>query len=78
MNHLVRITIDDDGEPVFIGPEWCLVDMGNPEGPATLCKGEFFGIGESNCIYTEKWLIRGGITCQNCIDKIKLYKAVKL
>ena len=78
MSHqLVRITVDDGGDPKF-DPQWCLVDGGNPEGAATLCQGEFFGYGESGCVFEVKYVQRGGITCVRCNDKIRLYKEVRL
>jgi predicted ThiF/HesA family dinucleotide-utilizing enzyme len=73
-NSVVKITVDDDGETKGRA-EWCLIDPCNLQGSATLCTNEFFGIGESACIYEVK---KGKITCKRCIEIIKEYKKIKL
>jgi len=79
MNSLVKLLTDDDGDPVDKEDQrWHLVDPCNRGGRATLCTGEFFGLGESQCEYEEKTAERGGITCQHCVQKLKAYKAVRL
>lgn len=75
MNSLVKITRDDDGY-LIDDPKWCL--LVHYTGNMAFCSGQFVGVGESACEYEIKEVIRGGITCQNCIDKIKGIKAVKL
>jgi hypothetical protein len=75
---LVRISRDDDGEQKPDWQDWHLVDPGNPGGEAALCTGEFFGVGESACEFETKFVRRGGITCQVCLDRLRSYKAVKL
>ena len=78
MNFLVRIIHDDDGNLKPDHQDWHLVDPGNPQGNATLCTSEFFGSGESACTFKIKQAKRGGITCRVCLQKLKIYKAVKL
>lgn len=77
MNALVKIIRDDDGQ-VTKNDDWHLVDPGNPQGPATTCTSEFFGPGESAVEYEVKNVKRGGITCPDCIRRVKAYKAVRL
>ena len=77
-NHLVMLLTGDDPSEVKENPMWCLVDPGNHQGAATLCTNEFFGIGESGCEYKQKSTSRGGITCPKCLEKLKLYKSIKL
>jgi hypothetical protein len=77
MNDLVRIITDDDEFPKSDAHVWHLVDPTNDQGPAALCTREFFGLGESICTFETKKSERG-ITCPECIRKIKLIKAVKL
>ena len=77
MNKLVKILYDDDGEKIE-NPVWHLVDPANLLGPSALCSGEYFGYGESSVVYEEKEVVRGGIECRACIDKIKLIKSVRL
>lgn len=77
MNHLVKILSSDDGEPRE--PEyqyWHYV--WNQNGTQTFCQHEYFGFGESGCEYEEKSVKRGGITCPECLAKIKMIKAIKL
>lgn len=75
-NRLVKLITDDDGEE-YNDPKWHLsVIQGSSS--ATLCTGEFFGYGESRCKYEVKTTEKGGITCQDCIDKIKEIKKVRL
>lgn len=76
MNKLVRINRDEDGE--LTGRKvWCLVDPSNEQGPAAFCTQEFFGPGESSCEYEVKEQL-GGITCEHCIEKLKILKAVRI
>lgn len=78
MNTLVRIITNDDGEPTGNPFDWHLTDPCNRQGAATLCTGEFYGIGESACTYEVKEVLRGGITCKLCNEFIRTYKSVKL
>ena len=72
-NNVVRIIVDEYG--VKQRKKWCLIDPGNKQGSATLCTAEFFGLGESSCVYETKI---GNITCHNCIEKIRIYKSIKI
>ena len=76
-NKLVKILSDDDGY-IDNDPKWHLVDPCNNGGEATLCQGEYFGSGETDCTYETKTRSRGGITCSQCIEYLKTYKRVKL
>lgn len=78
-NHLVKIINRDDGSESG-DDSWHLVDPSYPTGgAATLCTQEFFGIGESGgVIFEEKQICRGGITCDRCLDIVKMIKRVKL
>jgi hypothetical protein len=78
MNKLVQIIKDDDGFPKDDADVWHLVDPCNDQGPAALCTQEFFGIGESVCEFKTKMVNAGGITCPECLRKIRDYKAVRL
>lgn len=77
-NTLVQILVDDDGNEPNHPEDWHLTDPCNWQGAATLCTGEFYGVGESVCVYKEKQVVRGGITCANCLKMIKKYKSIKL
>ena len=78
MNRLVRIIRDDDGNFQSTHLSWHLVDPANHEAPRTLCGGEAFGEGESAVEFEEKFVKRGGITCDDCLDAIRIYKSVLL
>jgi hypothetical protein len=77
VNNLVRITVNDDGDDVF-KPKWCIFGLVYNDAARTLCTGEVFGYGEGEAVYTTKEVVRGGITCPNCITIIKTIKSVKL
>jgi len=76
MNQLVRMTKDDDGE-IYENPKWCLVVI-YAGGPQNFCQGALFGQGESGVEFTTKVSKRGGITCPECLKKIREIKAVRL
>lgn len=78
MNNLVKIKTSDDGDerPGHL-QVWHLV-VNETGGNCTFCEQEFFGFGESGCEYETNATERGGITCEQCIEKIKKIKAVKL
>jgi len=79
MSHeLVKITIDEDFEPVREGDQvWCLGWVGGGS-PVCLCNSQVYGLGEGNAIFETKIVMRGGITCEDCMRKIKALKRVKL
>lgn len=77
MNHeLVLMLTDDDGE-AYDEPVWHIIDEYNTD-PATLCSGEYFGVGQSNCEYKLKTVSRGGVTCKKCLNKAKWLKSFRL
>lgn len=77
MSHeLVKILSDDDFEKIE-NPKWHLIVTISGSN-ATLCTGEFFGEGESNVIYENKIVKRGGITCRKCLEQLKELKSIKL
>ena len=44
----------------------------------TLCEGEFYGLGAGTTDYMIKHVEKGGVTCKNCLDYIRIIKDVKL
>lgn len=76
MTELVKITADEDGFEVY-EPAWCLVDAYG-DASRVLCSGQVFGFGEGDAAYKTKEVKRGGITCSECLEKIKQIKSVKL
>ncbi len=77
MSHLVvKILANEDGEQE-IDPKWHLVTIGGGSEMA-LCTGEVFGYGEGSAVYEKKKVERGGITCETCLQMLKLYKSIKL
>jgi hypothetical protein len=78
MTHLiVQLTIDEDGNSYPYGETWHLVTP-YADGNQIFCSGEYFGLGEGNARGKLKKVLKGGITCQNCLSKIKDIRAVKL
>lgn len=79
MNHLVKIMVDEEGDPVD-SPVWCLA-VNEAGAPAAFCSGEVFGFGDvssDEALHEEKYTARGGITCHDCLLRIREIKAVKL
>ena len=44
----------------------------------TFCGGQVYTFGDTAGVFKTKTVKRGGITCKNCLDKIKRIKAVRL
>lgn len=42
------------------------------------CSGEVYGSGVSEAEYIEKDVLRGGITCPECLSIIRAFKRIKL
>ena len=77
MSHtLVKITVDEDGADVD-NAKWCLSIIA-AGGSQSFCSGQYYGKGESSCEFKDKTVQRGGITCPECLQKIKEIKAIKL
>ncbi|MGI4260856.1 hypothetical protein ACR2VJ_27595, partial [Klebsiella pneumoniae] len=74
-NRVVKIIKSEFGESQ--PSDWHLVSPITVE-PATLCGGEYFGVGQSDAEFEEKTVSRGGVTCQECLRIIRAVKAVKL
>lgn len=73
MNYLVKILVNDDGEKEE-NPKWHLQD---PWDVMTFCQGELFDAA-TDCEFIQKNSDRGGITCPDCLRKVREIKAVKL
>jgi hypothetical protein len=70
----VKIKVNDDGERQF-RPKWHYAVTYDGTGNHALCTGEYFGLGESACVYD---FSRGRITCSDCIEIIKKIKSIRL
>lgn len=73
---VVKILKNDDGDAID-NPKWCL-NAGGINGDATLCSGEYFGCGEGTAEYEEKIVERDGVTCEQCLQKIRFFKKLKI
>lgn len=71
---LVKILYNDDGDKQD-GPKWHLV-QDFADAQRTVCTGEAFGYGEGPAVFKAKDF--GKITCPQCIEIVKWFKAVKL
>ena len=78
MNKLVKLTMNEDKEAIPKNEQkWCLVvDACGAE--TTLCTGEVYGLGEGDAEGECKTTQRGGITCNDCMTRIKEIKSVRL
>lgn len=76
MNNLVRLDTTEDGD-ITDDESWHLVsDSGGSS--ALLCNTHVFGYGEGEAKYVTKTVVRGGITCPDCLHHIRKMKEVKL
>ena len=74
---LVKVIKTDDGEKVNTTDQtWCATAFGG-NTTRTLCTGEAID-GSSDVEVETKTVKRGGITCEECLDAIKHYKAIRL
>lgn len=72
MNTLIKIIENTDGDKQE--PVWHLFFHQGGGDKSVFCTGEFVDL----CIYKTKTVKRGGITCQDCLRKIKEIKAIQL
>ena len=74
--HIVKILSGDDYEEKE-NPVWCLVsDICGDR--ATFCSNEYFGFGVSSCKYEIKTVNKNGVTCPDCLEKIKKIKSLNI
>ena len=72
---LVRIIVNDDGEKIAKKEQkWCAI--ANFDCVRTICG--FVMDGDSSIEIESKTVNRGGITCADCLGRIKEIKAIKL
>lgn len=78
-NYLVRMITDEDGDAA---PDVWHLSWPDAGSNSVFCTGEFYNVGgamgEGNACAEEKTTKRGGITCDDCLDKIKQIKKVKM
>lgn len=77
MNNLLKLLKDGDGDPVENG-KWHIADQSVTNDTARiLCTGESIDC-DSYTVAASKAVLRGGITCNNCLATVKKYKDIKL
>jgi len=78
MTHkVVKIITDDYGEQKKNKNVWHLSILSCGD-PCTLCEGEFYGMGQSNCTYKEKIVKSNGVTCIECLKHIDYFKRLNV
>ena len=77
MNHCVKFITDHDGS-AFKDNFWHLVFDDFTGIRRTFCTGDVIDEGETDAEVRHKHVKRGGITCDDCLDKIKQIKSIKL
>jgi hypothetical protein len=75
VNNLVKFIENEDGEKVE--PFWHISAI-YAGSPALMCSGEVYGYGEGDAVFEAKTVMRGGITCPDCLEMIKSIKSIKL
>lgn len=78
MNDLVKILEDDYGEPREKEFQFWHLSVNEGGVNQTFCEGEVYGPAVGVTKFKQKKTFRGGITCKECIEKIKKIKAIKL
>lgn len=84
MTHTVaRIYVGDDGEPWDEADSklWHLVeDITSDREPKIFCTGWYTIEGANDGLLQAEFkkVKRGGITCPNCLDRLRQFKAIKL
>jgi len=73
---IVKILSGDDLEERE-NPVSCLV-IERCGDKSTFCHGEYFGYGASACKFEFKTVEKGGITCPDCLKRIKAIKDIDL
>jgi len=81
MNNLVLQLVNDDGDPVERQDQrWHVLTESSGEA-AMLCTGEFVddasSSGNGSC-YELKSVSRGGITCEKCLEIVRVIKQIRL
>jgi hypothetical protein len=76
VNQLVKLLTHDDGDPAD-NDDWHL-SVVRAGSTALLCTGEFYGYGEGGATAETKSVLKGGITCPDCLRDIREIKAVRL
>lgn len=71
----VKLSVNEDGEPDTRGRH-LVSDFGG--SPTLFCTGEVFGHGEGYAEGAVRDVKRGGITCADCLDRIREIKAIRL
>lgn len=78
MNHLIKMTIDDDGEVIEVEDQkWCLSSPAGNDAGRVLCTHAVLD-SDTNATWEDKSVVRGGITCEKCISIVRAFKAIKL
>jgi len=81
MNNLALQLVNDDGDPVELQDRrWHVVHDSAGEA-AILCTGEFVDDASSSgngSRYELKSVIRGGITCEKCLEIVRAIKSIRL
>ena len=75
MNYLYKRIKDDDGENCNDDTWHVMSDHG--EACRILCTSEAYDA-SSDLTLEQKIVSRGGITCNHCLEIVKVFKAIKL
>lgn len=78
MNILIRIRTDEDGDEIPRSEQkWCLADPSPfSDTQRVLCDQQV--LEDTISEWDIKYVKKGGITCEKCIETIKKFKSVKL
>lgn len=72
----VKLLIDEDGDADERNTWHLSVYFSG--SPTLFCTGEVYGQGEGNAEGVERTRVRGGVTCEDCLNRIREIKAVRI
>lgn len=79
MSHeIVKFLINDDGDDIPLEDQVWYYSHLSVNANMAFCTGEFYGYGDSSVQYVEQTVESGGITCQQCLAKIRMIQSIKL
>lgn len=79
MSHkIVKFTANEDGDQIPNEDQVWHYSHLSVNANIAFCTGEFYGYGDSSVQFIERTIESGGITCLQCLEKIKTIQSIKL
>lgn len=79
MSHkVVKFTVNEDGDQIPNEDQVWHYSFLSVNADMAFCTGEFYGYGDSSVQFVELTVGGGGITCPQCLAKIKIIQSIRL